>query len=126
MLPIHAPELTTLAAEFPEVPVIIDHLALYHRGTSAQLEQVIKMAKLPRVYMKYSLVTPTSKGSAKPVVRRFYDAFGPDRIIWGSLGANMEQFESNVAIFDEMFDFAPESERAKIRGLNAVKLFNFV
>jgi hypothetical protein len=24
-----------------------------------------------------------------------------------------------------MFDFAPESERAKIRGLNAVKLFDF-
>ena len=125
MLPVHAPELTALAAEFREMPVIIDHLALYDRGTPAQFEEVLKMAKLPRVYMKYSLVTNASKDSAKPVVRQVYDAFGPDRILWGALGSNMEQFETNAAIFNEEFDFAPESERAKIRGLNAVKLFGF-
>ncbi len=125
MLPVHAPEVAALAAEFRDLPVIIDHLALYDRGTPAQFAEVLKLAKLPRVYMKYSLVTNASREAAKPVVRRVYDAFGPDRILWGALGSNMEQFETNAAIFDEEFHFAPESERAKIRGLNAMKLFGF-
>jgi predicted TIM-barrel fold metal-dependent hydrolase len=125
MVPVHAPELAALAAEFREIPVIIDHLALYSRGTPAQFQEVLKMGKLPRVYMKYSQVSNATKEAAKPIVRQVYDAFGPDRIIWGGLGSKMEQFERNVAIFDEMFEFAPESDRAKIRGLNAMKLFRF-
>ncbi|MGE0405080.1 MAG: amidohydrolase [Candidatus Korobacteraceae bacterium] len=124
-IPVHAPELAALAAEFRDTPVVMDHLARYGSGTPAQFEEVLKMAKLPRVFMKYSGVSDASKDSAKPIVRRVYDAFGPDRILWGGLGSSMEQFDRNVAIFDEVFDFAPESERAKIRGLNAMKLFGF-
>jgi hypothetical protein len=50
---------------------------------------------------------------------------GADRIIWGGLGNNMANFEKNVELLNIMFDFAPESERAKIRGLTAKKLFGF-
>jgi hypothetical protein len=34
----------------------------------------------------------------------------------------MEELDSNVAVFDNMFDFASEADRAKIRGLTAVAL----
>jgi hypothetical protein len=37
----------------------------------------------------------------------------------------MKAFEQAVELFDVMFDFAPEPERAKIRGLTAQKLFAF-
>jgi predicted TIM-barrel fold metal-dependent hydrolase len=58
-------------------------------------------------------------------VRRAYDAFGPTRMIWGGLGASMEEFEKQVQLFDSMFDYASESDRRKIRGENAMKLFKF-
>jgi hypothetical protein len=38
---------------------------------------------------------------------------------------NLEAFRQNSAMFAEMFDFASESDRAKIRGLTAAKLFRF-
>jgi hypothetical protein len=37
----------------------------------------------------------------------------------------MEDFEKAVEVFEGMFAFAAESDRAKIRGLNAAKLFKF-
>jgi len=61
----------------------------------------------------------------KPLVRRLYDAFGPDRLIWGGFGMSMPAFEKATALIDNVFDFAPESDRAKIRGGNAMRVFGF-
>jgi hypothetical protein len=36
---------------------------------------------------------------------------------------NMPDFERASALLDLMFDYAPESDRAKIRGGNAMALF---
>jgi hypothetical protein len=36
---------------------------------------------------------------------------------------NMPDFQKAAAPLDQMFDYASESDRAKIRGLNAMKLF---
>jgi predicted TIM-barrel fold metal-dependent hydrolase len=81
--------------------------------------------------MKYSAVSYSSREKypyrdAKTLVRRVFDAFGPDRIIWGGLGMNMGDFEKQAALLDQMFDFASETDRAKIRGLNARQLYRFV
>lgn len=45
-----------------------------------------------------------------------YDAFGPDRLVWGSYGTNMQAFRQQLALVEEMFDFAADSERKLIRG----------
>jgi hypothetical protein len=37
----------------------------------------------------------------------------------------MTEFHQAVQLFDLMFDFVPETDQAKIRGLNAKKLFGF-
>jgi predicted TIM-barrel fold metal-dependent hydrolase len=58
-------------------------------------------------------------------VRRIYDAWGPDRMIWGGLGMNMKAFDEQVRLLDELFAFAPEAAREKIRGANAMKLFRW-
>jgi predicted TIM-barrel fold metal-dependent hydrolase len=131
-IPHYAVQIGELAAKFPQMPVILDHLARPGQGTPEEYEQVLKLAKLPQFYMKYSStgVETASKEpyphlDAKPLVKRVYEAFGADRMIWGGLGANMVQFEREVKLFDLMFEFAPEAERMKIRGLTAQRLFKF-
>ena len=101
--------------------MILDHLGIPKQGTPAEYEQVLALSKLPRVYMKYSTATL----ELKPTVRKLYDAFGPDRLMWGGLGMTMAAFEKQAALLDRIFDYASESDRAKIRGLNAMKLFHF-
>jgi predicted TIM-barrel fold metal-dependent hydrolase len=120
-IPYHAPRIGELAREFPDMPVVLDHLALPARGTAAEYEEVIKLSKLPRVYMKVSTLTDKDK----PLVRRLYDAYGPDRLIWGSYGSSVASFEKAIALSEYVFDYVPEEDRMKIRGLNAMKLFRF-
>ena len=131
-IPHYAPQIGELAAKFPKMPVLMDHLARAGHGTPADFEEVLKLASLPKVYMKYSGtgVTASSKEpyphpDAKPIVKRTFDAFGADRMVWGELGTSMPAFEKAVELFDTMFDFASEGDRAKIRGLTAQKLFGF-
>jgi len=131
-IPHYAVEIGELAVKFRETPVILDHLARPGQGTPEEYEQVLELAKLPHIYMKYSStgVETASKEpyphlDAKPLVKRVYEAFGADRMIWGGLGANMAEFAREVKLFDLMFDFAPETDRMKIRGLTAQRLFKF-
>jgi predicted TIM-barrel fold metal-dependent hydrolase len=129
-IPFYAPQIGALAEQFPQMPVILDHLARSGQGTPAEYDQVLKLARLPRVYMKFSGVTYSSKAGypfrdVQPLVRRTYDAFGADRMVWGGLGMDMAAFEKNAAMFDEMFAFASAADRAKIRGQNAARLFKF-
>jgi L-fuconolactonase len=129
-IPHYAPQIGELAARFPEVPVILDHLGRTGQGTAAEFEEILKLARHPRVYMKYSGVNYSSKEpyphrDARPIVRRAFDAFGPSRMIWGGLGMDAGQFDRQARLLDEMFDFATESDRARIRGGNALALFRF-
>ncbi|MGH9664052.1 MAG: amidohydrolase family protein [Bryobacteraceae bacterium] len=129
-IPYYAPQIGELAAQFPRMPVILDHLARAGQGTPAEYEEVLKLARLPRVYMKFSGVEYSSHEKfpyrdAKPIVRRACDAFGPERMLWGGLGHTMAQYKQQTELFDEMLGFLSEHDRALIRGLNAKKLFQF-
>lgn len=128
--PWHAPRIANLARRFPDVRVVLDHLGRAGVGTAAHYQEVLNLATLPNTIMKFSGWRYSSKqdhpyADAKPVVRRAYDAFGPDRMIWGGLGKSMEDFAKAVEVFELMFDFASEPDRAKIRGLTAKKLYQF-
>ena len=129
-IPVHAPDIGALAARFPETPVILDHLARAGEGTPAEYGEVLKLARLPRVYMKFSAIRYSSKEEhpyrdVKPLVRRTFDAFGADRIIWGAIGMSQDEFEKATEVFETHFDFAPDADRAKIRGRNALGLYGF-
>jgi predicted TIM-barrel fold metal-dependent hydrolase len=121
LLPYFARPVGELASEFPGTPVLIDHLGWPSRGTPAEYEDVLRLAKVPSVYMKVSGLI----GDYKPIIRRLYDAFGPDRLVWGSYGSSITEFQKILAQIDEVFDYAAEAERVKIRGANAMKLFKF-
>jgi predicted TIM-barrel fold metal-dependent hydrolase len=121
-LPYYSTQIYELAQQFPDVPVILDHLGRFDEGTPADFAALLQLAKLPRVYMKYS---NAKSAAVKPSVRKIYDAWGPDRMIWGYFGHDAAGFDKEAALFDLMFDYASEQDREKIRGGNALKLFKW-
>jgi predicted TIM-barrel fold metal-dependent hydrolase len=128
--PYAAPQVAALADEFGGTAMILDHLARARYGTPEEYAEVLRLARFPKMIMKFSALQYSSRqdypyDDARPLVRRVWDAFGPQRIIWGSLGQSLEEFRRNDALLERMFDFATPAERAGIRGGNAARLFGF-
>jgi predicted TIM-barrel fold metal-dependent hydrolase len=128
--PCYAKQIGAVASQAKEITVLLDHEGRAGQGTPMDYEEVLRLADLPHVYLKFSNFSYASKErypyrDAQPMIRRFVQVFGADRILWGGLGHSMPEFERAVAVFEEMLAFASESDRAKIRGLNAMRLFNF-
>ncbi|HXJ39720.1 MAG TPA: amidohydrolase family protein [Bryobacteraceae bacterium] len=128
--PFYATQIAEMTAQFPEITVILDHLGRAGEGTPEDFANVLKLAKYPRVVMKYSGVNYSSKekypfADVKPIVHRIYDAFGPNRMIWGYFGHDLPGFRQEADLLDSMFDYASGDERRKIRGGNALKLFKW-
>jgi predicted TIM-barrel fold metal-dependent hydrolase len=130
--PHFAPEIGALAEQFPDMPVMLDHLARPGQGTAEEYAEVLNLGKLKNVYIKFTTTGVTSASKqpfphldAKPLVKQVYEAFGADRMMWGELGLNMAQFGKAIQLFDVQLDFVQEPEKEKIRGLTAKRLYNF-
>jgi predicted TIM-barrel fold metal-dependent hydrolase len=121
-IPGQARNIHTLAAKFPDTTVILDHLGRPSDGTEGEYRDVLKLAQLPRVSMKFSGWN-MYRGDLHRLTRQVYDEFGPERLIWGGLGSTLQDYRKQSARFDELLAFAPEADRAKIRGGNAQRLF---
>jgi predicted TIM-barrel fold metal-dependent hydrolase len=125
-IPCYARQVRALAEQFPQMPVQVDHFGLPAWGDETQYEDVIALARLPRVYLRVeNLASPAWYGTAAKLAARAYDAFGPDRLIWENYGGSVARCRECLAQIDEIFAFASEEDRGKIRGLNAMKLFGF-
>jgi predicted TIM-barrel fold metal-dependent hydrolase len=120
-IPHYAAQIAALAREFPQVPVLLDHLGRAKEGSGEEVDRVMQLAKLPNVYMKYS---GAYVGDAD-LARRAYDAFGPDHMMCGYVGMNLQQYRKSNADFDRAFGALPAADRAKIRVQTAKKVFRW-
>lgn len=129
-LPHHAPAIGALAAEFSDVPVILDHMGRFGMGKPEDFDSVLGLAKFKRVYFKfsgwgYSSKSPSPHPDLEASMKRAMAAFGAERIIIGGLGHKGDEHRKARSILDTAFAFAKAEERAEILGGNAARLFRF-
>jgi predicted TIM-barrel fold metal-dependent hydrolase len=141
---ITAPQLArleTMVAAYPEVRVVIDHLArvdLAGPDAAREVAQLIRLARYPNVWVKVSELSGLSPSKKYPYadtfssVKRVYDAFGPDRLLWGTgfPGATRAQagrptLEEELALVRQEIPFFSATDREKILGRNAAALWRF-
>ena len=129
-IPAYAVQIAKLAQAVPDAMVILDHLGRNGMGTAAEWPTVVALAKHGNTIMKFSGVNYSSRQpwphrDAMPRVRQLLDAFGPDRMIWGGLGMNMEEFKKANEQFGDFFAFTTAANRNKIKGGTAMRLFGW-
>jgi len=105
-------QVARLVQDYPDYPVLIDHLAEPKMGTAAEYTAILGLGQFENVIMKLSgLGHFAADGplylSARPLTRAVIDAFGPDRVVWG--GGTPE-------IVDAHLDRETEASRAKVKG----------
>jgi predicted TIM-barrel fold metal-dependent hydrolase len=116
--PNYAASAAMLIAQYPDVPVLIDHLGEPQFGTTADYAHVLELAVLNNVYMKLSGLGYVSQQAApyldiQPFIRLIADTFGPERLVWGG---------DTPHIIDAHLSEWPEADRAKVKGGNLARL----
>jgi predicted TIM-barrel fold metal-dependent hydrolase len=139
--PPQLPKLAKMVQAHPDVPIILDHFSQLDLGQDdpePHIRLLLGMAKHPRVYVKVSELASVSKSKtypfadAYPFVKRVYEAFGPDRLLFGTGYPGDARAHYKRPPLDQEIDlirkempfFTPE-DREKILGLNAMKLWGF-
>ena len=119
--PDFATQASILIKTFPQTRVLIDHLAEPQSSNGDNYADVLALGKLDNVYMKLSGLNHFMDDAplyeeAKPFTRHVADAFGADRMVWGS---------GSPGIVDAHLDFWSEADRDKVRGGNLQQLLGF-
>ena len=133
------PTLEVMLKRHPEVATIIDHVSQIDLGAPTAEEdfrRLVRLARYPNVYVKVSELASVSAskeypfGDAYPWVKRLYEAFGGDHLLWGtgypgsaraaynrtSLANELELIRTHIPCFRA-------EDRLKILGGNAARVW---
>jgi L-fuconolactonase len=131
MTPDGFPQLRGLIERFPNVRMILDHLArpkLVDGPPYAADREFLELAKYPTVFLKLTPlnVSPESWGKATPQTwfRTLIDRFGADRMAWGSnFPATDDSLAGILGKAQAALAFAGKEERDWIFGGTAQRLY---
>lgn len=139
--PPQLPKLAKMAAAHPDVRVIVDHLGrvdLKSADSDADLRLLLDMARHRNVWVKVSELNAVSKSGkypyadAFPYVKRVYEVFGPDRLLFGTgfPGDSRAAYQrptlpQEIDIIRKEIPFFTAEDREKILGRNAAKLWGW-
>ena len=119
---------------FPHTPVVIDHLARIGVANiirERDVQALCALARYPEVRVKVSAFY--ALGEAKPphldlapFLRRVYEAFGPERLMWGSdcpYHLRAEKYDDGIALIRDHLAFLSTSDKEWILRRTAEQLF---
>jgi L-fuconolactonase len=131
----HLSALEPIISRHPRVRIVLDHLGGPPAPTDdpegAGLNRALAMAKYPQVYVK---LTPQGHKSVEEfphkdlfgLYRRYYDAFGPQRLMWGTNFPGILRtagYGAALEMFREHLDFFSDAERARLLGGTATQVW---
>jgi predicted TIM-barrel fold metal-dependent hydrolase len=128
------PALSRMCARFPATCVIIDHMSRIGMAGPVQDEQVENLcglARFPDVRIKVSafyalgLKRPPHADLAE-LIRRLCEAYGPERLLWGSdcpFQLVEESYEDSISLVRDRLDFLSPEDRQWILRRTAETLF---
>lgn len=132
--PEHLPALTSLVERFPDVTVLIDHMA--HPDVAAGVQSppfrtLLGLARYPRVHVKVTGYYYYSRqrypyADCWDFFRTLYDHFGPTRLIWGSDFPHVlltSGYRRNLLLQERAYPFLSPTDLEMIMGGNASALY---
>ena len=116
-----------ILAQFPELRLIIDHAGRHPRGAVdegawADEDQLLALARFKNVSVKVSSLPcfstqPYPFPNLHPHIRKIYDRFGPQRMLWGSDATRLTStYEENLRLFTEALDFLSAEDKEWVMG----------
>ncbi|MBI1927225.1 amidohydrolase [Candidatus Poribacteria bacterium] len=128
------PALDKRCEQFPQTPVIIDHLCRIGASQpirETHIDQLCAMARHPNVMVKVSAFYALGKKTPpyddlKGLIQRVYEAFGPKRLMWASdcpYQVVNQTYEDSIGLIRERLDFLSEADKNQILRKTAEDFF---
>lgn len=129
--------LLEIAARFPGVTVIVDHLGkpdITEPPPYTHFSQVLALSDLPNTSVKVSALSLASRTKEYPYrdvfpwVKMLYEAFGASRLLWGTgyPGARRSlPLDKELAIITQHLPFLLEDDKQWILGRTAMTIWPF-
>jgi len=135
--PVDLPEVSKACVRHPDTPVVIDHFArvgIDGQIREADLNSLCELSKHKTVKVKISAYY--ALGGKKPphhelipMIKRLFESFGPDRLMWASDcpyqldGEN--NYKASISLVRDVIDFFSDEDRQKLLRTTAEKTFFF-
>lgn len=129
------PSVHRMCTQFPDTPVVIDHLArIGADGTirDADVRALCDLAVYKKVYVKVSAFYALGKKQAPytdlaPLIQRVFESYGPKRLMWASDAPfqveNGHRYQPSVSLIKEGLPFLSAEDKDWILGKTAEEVF---
>lgn len=127
------PDIARLAEKFPDLTVVIDHMADCPADQPAELEKLLALKRYPRVFVKVSHTWSVSREAypyrdALVQVKKLYDAFGPRRLMWGTdwpMSESRCSYARTLAVVRDEMKFLNEDDKSWLLGRTVERVWPF-
>lgn len=127
------PDVAALVEKFPGLTVVIDHMADCPLDRPEQLAKLLALARYPKVFVKISHTWSLSKQpypyrDAQEQVKRLYDVFGPQRLMWGTDWPLVERhcgYAKALALVRDEMKFLSEEDKSWILSKTVERVWPF-
>jgi predicted TIM-barrel fold metal-dependent hydrolase len=127
--------LEPVAAKYPGLTLVLDHMGCILEGPPehafSTIEESLTLAKYPAVSVKVSSAPCFSAqdypfADVIPYLKRFYDAYGPRRMMWGAdLTRLRGTYSECLRQFQEALDFLSDDDKEWVLGRTAAEVLNW-
>jgi predicted TIM-barrel fold metal-dependent hydrolase len=123
LLPVsRLPDIVPLLEKFPALTTVIDHMADCRVDDAQGFQLLRSLARYPKVYVKISHPWSLSKlpypyRDVAVMIAGLRDAFGADRLMWGTdwpIKPELLSYERRIALYRDHLSFLSKSERREV------------
>ena len=127
------PDVARLAEQFPDLTVVIDHMADCPLHHPEELEKLLALQRFPKLYVKISHAwslssEPYPYPDSQQQIQRLYDTFGPKRLMAGTDWPLVEKYCTYAQAIDlahNRMSFLNAEDKQWICGRTALQVWHF-
>lgn len=130
------PDLDRMCGEHPDTTVVVDHMTRIGELkpiNDADIDRLCALARHSNVHVKVSRfhslgAKQPPHDDLAPMIRRVVEAFGPERLMWGSDSPYQvvsESYEDSISLVRDRLDFLSDADRRHILNDTAERVFFF-
>ncbi|MEZ5356170.1 MAG: amidohydrolase family protein [Bryobacteraceae bacterium] len=127
------PDAAKLIERYPDLTVVIDHMADSPIDKPEELQKLLALARYPKVFVKLSHAWSLSKQEFPwrdtwTQIKRLRDGFGAERLMWGTdwpVSLRHASYVQALRLYRDVLDVFNAGEKAWILGKTAERVWPF-